>query len=153
MDHLINFCLHNKLIVGILLVFICVWGVIVAPFDLKIPGLFRAPVPVDAIPDIGENQQIVFTEWKGRSPQDIEDQVSYPLTVAYSVFLVKTVRTYSFFDSRDDVIFKEDVEFYSVPGLSKSQIVYLLNIARRCAAELRTRCNSFRSSLLVHFRR
>jgi copper/silver efflux system protein len=36
-------------------------------------------VPVDAIPDLGENQQIVFTEWPGRSPQDVEDQVTYPL--------------------------------------------------------------------------
>ena len=38
------------------------------------------PVAVDAIPDIGENQQIVFTKWAGRSPQDIEDQITYPLT-------------------------------------------------------------------------
>ena len=40
------------------------------------------PVPVDAIPDIGENQQIVFTPWMGRSPQDIEDQITYPLTTS-----------------------------------------------------------------------
>jgi hypothetical protein len=40
---------------------------------------------VDAIPDIGDNQQIVFTEWPGRSPQDIEDQITYPLTTSYWV--------------------------------------------------------------------
>ena len=40
------------------------------------------PVAVDAIPDIGENQQIVFTKWDGRSPQDIEDQITYPLTTS-----------------------------------------------------------------------
>jgi hypothetical protein len=57
----------------------------VAPFDWDLGGLPRDPVPTDAIPDIGENQQIVFTEWPGRSPQDIDDQVSYPLTVALLV--------------------------------------------------------------------
>ena len=52
------------------------------PFNLK-SGLFpRDPVPVDAIPDIGENQQIVATEWMGRSPKDIQDQITYPLTTA-----------------------------------------------------------------------
>ena len=53
-----------------------------APFRSDLGGLPRDPVPVDAIPDIGENQQIVFTEWLGRSPRDVEDQVTYPLTVA-----------------------------------------------------------------------
>ena len=48
----------------------------------KADWLPRDPVPVDAIPDIGENQQIVFTEWMGRSPQDIEDQITYPMTTA-----------------------------------------------------------------------
>ena len=58
-----------------------VWGLMVAPFDWDLGGLPRDPVPVDAIPDIGENQQIVFTQWMGRSPQDVEDQITYPLTV------------------------------------------------------------------------
>ena len=56
------------------------------------------PVPVDAIPDIGENQQIVYTEWRGRSPQDIEDQISYPLTTALlGIPGVQTIRSNSIF--------------------------------------------------------
>jgi Cu(I)/Ag(I) efflux system membrane protein CusA/SilA len=97
----------------------------VAPFDWEIPGLMRDPVPVDAIPDIGENQQIVFTQWMGRSPQDVEDQISYPLTVALlGIPGVKTVRTYSFFGfSSIYVIFKEDVEFY----WSRTRVIEKLN--------------------------
>ena len=74
----------------------------------------RFPVPVDAIPDIGENQQIVFTEWPGRSPQDIEDQVTYPLTVnLLGIPGVKTIRSLSMFGfSSVYIIFEEDVEFY-----------------------------------------
>ncbi|MCH7687677.1 MAG: efflux RND transporter permease subunit, partial [Planctomycetes bacterium] len=69
-----------------------------APFDWDLGALPRDPMPVDAIPDIGENQQIVFTEWEGRSPQDVEDQVTYPLTVSLlGVPSVKTVRSYSMF--------------------------------------------------------
>ena len=45
------------------------------PFDVKEGRFPRYPVPVDAIPDIGENQQIVFTEWKGRSPQDVKTKL------------------------------------------------------------------------------
>lgn len=110
----IRFCLENKLVVGLLLVFICVWGLLVAPFDWKVGGLPRNPVAVDAIPDIGENQQIVFTEWMGRSPQDVEDQITYPLTVSLlGIPGVKTVRSYSMFGfSSIYVIFEEKVDFY-----------------------------------------
>ncbi|TFG94102.1 MAG: efflux RND transporter permease subunit, partial [Calditrichales bacterium] len=85
----------------------------------------REPVPVDAIPDIGENQQIVFTEWPGRSPQDVEDQISYPLTVSLlGVPGVKTIRSYSMFGfSSIYIIFKEDVEFY----WSRSRVLEKLN--------------------------
>ena len=79
LDRIIKYCIENKLIVALVLVLMIGWGVIVAPFDWDISGLPRDPVPVDAIPDIGENQQIVFTKWMGRSPQDVEDQISYPL--------------------------------------------------------------------------
>ena len=68
LDTLIRFCLEQKLIVTMALLFVIGWGVLVAPFDWNIGDLPRDPVPVDAIPDIGENQQIVFTEWMGRSP-------------------------------------------------------------------------------------
>jgi Cu(I)/Ag(I) efflux system membrane protein CusA/SilA len=101
------------------------WGLLVAPFDWELGGLPRDPVPVDAIPDIGENQQIVFTPWPGRSPQDVEDQITYPLTVSLlGLPGVKTVRSYSFFGfSSIYVIFDEDIEFY----WSRSRILEKLN--------------------------
>ncbi len=110
----IRFCLENKLIVSLFVLFVIVWGVIVAPFDWEIASLPRDPVPVDAIPDIGENQQIVFTKWSGRSPQDVEDQVTYPMTVALlGTPGVKTIRSYSYFGySSIYVIFKDDIDFY-----------------------------------------
>ncbi|UCD74503.1 MAG: hypothetical protein JSV91_12035, partial [Phycisphaerales bacterium] len=64
---LIRFCLEQKLVVVLLVCLTVGWGLLVAPFDWELGGLVRDPVPVDAIPDIGENQQIVFTEWMGRS--------------------------------------------------------------------------------------
>ncbi|HEJ83314.1 MAG TPA: efflux RND transporter permease subunit, partial [Desulfobacteraceae bacterium] len=110
----IRFCLLHKLVVALLMVVVIGWGLSVAPFDFRIDGLTRNPVPVDAIPDIGENQQIVFSQWPGRSPQDVEDQVSYPLTVALlGLPGVKTVRSYSMFGfSSIYVIFDDSVEFY-----------------------------------------
>ncbi len=106
--------LDHKLIVLLLVSALMVWGLLVAPFDWDLFGLPRDPVPVDAIPDLGENQQIVFTEWPGRSPQDMEDQVSYPLTVnLLGLPGVKTIRSYSLFGfSTVYVIFKDDVDFY-----------------------------------------
>ncbi len=114
LEHLVQFTLDNKLVVFLALIGLIVWGILVAPFDWEIPGIPRDPVPVDAIPDIGENQQIVFTEWMGRSPQDVEDQITYPLTVALlGIPEVKTVRSYSMFGfSTIYVIFKEKAEFY-----------------------------------------
>ncbi|WP_181447994.1 efflux RND transporter permease subunit, partial [Dissulfurirhabdus thermomarina] len=113
-DRVLRFCLEKKIVVFLLVAFTCLWGVMVAPFDWKISWLPRDPVPVDAIPDIGENQQIVFTEWMGRSPQDVEDQVTYPLTVSLlGIPGVKTIRGYSMFGfSTIYVIFKEKVDFY-----------------------------------------
>ena len=60
MGKIIRFCLENKLVVSLFLIFVVTWGVLVAPFDWQIDFLPRNPVAVDAIPDIGENQQIVF---------------------------------------------------------------------------------------------
>lgn len=113
-DRLMRFSMENKLIVILLIVFFTSWGVLVAPFDWQIQGVPRDPVPVDAIPDTGENQQIVFTEWPGRSPQDVEDQISYPLTVALlGVPGIKTIRSNSMFGfSTIFVIFDDDTEFY-----------------------------------------
>lgn len=122
---IIWFCLHNKLVVSLLVLAIMTWGVMVAPFDWQVGGLPRDPVPVDAIPDIGENQQIVFTEWMGRSPQDVEDQIGYPLTVALlGLPEVKTIRSYSLFGfSTIFIIFNEDAEFY----WSRSRVLEKLN--------------------------
>ena len=72
----IKFLIENKLISVLLLTLFVGWGVINAPFSWDTGILPTNPVAVDAIPDIGENQQIVFTQWTGRSPQDIEDQTN-----------------------------------------------------------------------------
>ena len=121
----IRFCLENKLVVALLFLFIIVWGLRNAPFDWELSFLPRDPVAVDAIPDIGENQQIVFTDWPGRSPQDVDDQITYPLTTALlGVPGVKTVRSYSMFGfSSIYIIFNEKVEFY----WSRSRILEKLN--------------------------
>lgn len=124
-DWVIRFCLENKIIVALIVIAVMVCGLSVAPFDWDVGGLPRSPVPTDAIPDIGENQQIVFTSWMGRSPQDVEDQITYPMTVSLlGVPGVKTIRSYSFFGfSTIYVIFNEDVEFY----WSRTRVLEKLN--------------------------
>jgi len=114
LDAVLRACLHNRVFVLSAAVLMALWGIAVSPFDWDIDWLERDPVPVDAIPDLGENQQIVFTEWMGRSPQDVEDQIGYPLTAALmGVPGVHTVRSYSMFGfSTVYVIFDEDVDFY-----------------------------------------
>ena len=125
MHRLIHFCLNQKLVVFILLTFVIGWGVRVAPFDWDTGSFPRDPVAVDAIPDLGDNQQIVFTEYMGRSPQDIEDQISYPLTVSLlGIPGVKEVRSYSMFGfSYVYLIFEEDIDYY----WSRSRILEKLN--------------------------
>ena len=75
---------------------------------------FRAlmTMPVDAIPDQSENQVIVFTDWMGRSPQEIEDQVTYPLTTKLQGLAgVKVVRSSSEFNfSMFNVIFGDSTD-------------------------------------------
>ncbi|MGO3261083.1 efflux RND transporter permease subunit [Mesonia sp.] len=121
----IKFLIENKLIAVLLLALFVGWGIVNAPFNWK-TGIFPTnPVAVDAIPDIGENQQIVFTKWEGRSPQDIEDQITYPLTTSLlGIPGVKTIRSSSMFGfSSIYIIFEEDVEFY----WSRSRILEKLN--------------------------
>jgi len=110
----IGWFIENKLIVFLLTAMLVVGGLSVSPFDTHLGGLPRDPVPVDAIPDIGENQQIVFTTWPGRSPRDVEDQVTYPLTTALlGIPGVRTVRSSSALGfSTIYVIFDDSVEFY-----------------------------------------
>ncbi len=114
LNRIIKYFLENKLVTVLLLVALVGWGIITAPFGWQVGALPSDPVPVDAIPDIGENQQIVFTQWSGRSPQDIEDQISYPLTTyLLGIPGVKSIRSSSIFGfSSIYIIFSEDIEFY-----------------------------------------
>jgi len=122
---LIGFCLNNRLVVVLFTLAVIFAGILFAPFGWEVGGIERHPVPVDAIPDIGENQQIVFTQWMGRSPQDVEDQISYPLTVQLlGVPGIKTIRSYSMFGfSTIYIIFKENVDFY----WSRTRVLEKLN--------------------------
>ena len=121
----IKYFLENKLITFILLLAFIVGGIVTAPFNWETSLMERNPVPVDAIPDIGENQQIVFAEWAGQSPQDIEDQITYPLTTALlGIPEVKTIRSNSIFGlSSIYIIFNDDVDFY----WSRTRILEKLN--------------------------
>ena len=121
----IKFFIDNKLVAFLLLLLFVGWGTVNAPFNWNLVFLPSDPVAVDAIPDIGENQQIVFTKWSGRSPQDIEDQITYPLTTSLlGIPGVKTIRSSSMFGfSSIYIIFEEDIEFY----WSRSRILEKLN--------------------------
>ena len=121
----IKFLIENKLVAVLTLILFVGWGIVNAPFNWDTGFLPNNPVAVDAIPDIGENQQIVFTKWDGRSPQDIEDQITYPLTTSLlGIPGVKTIRSSSMFGfSSIYIIFDEDIEFY----WSRSRILEKLN--------------------------
>ncbi len=125
LNKIIRFFLENKLVTVLILTLFVGWGIVTSPFGWQIGALPSDPVPVDAIPDIGENQQIVFTEWMGRSPQDIEDQISYPLTTyLLGIPGVKSIRSSSIFGfSSIYIIFDENIEFY----WSRSRILEKLN--------------------------
>lgn len=122
---LIRFFLENKLVAYLMLLLFIGWGISTSPFDFGLDGVPKDPVAVDAIPDIGENQQIVFTEWKGRSPQDVEDQITYPLTTSLlGIPGVKSIRSNSMFGfSSIYIIFSDKTEFY----WSRSRILEKLN--------------------------
>lgn len=124
-NRLIRFFLENKLVTLLFLLLILGWGLATAPFNWNLGSFPRDPVPVDAIPDIGENQQIVFTEWMGRSPQDVENQITYPLTTSLlGLPGVKSVRSNSAFGfSSIYIIFEDNIEFY----WSRSRVLEKLN--------------------------
>ncbi|HOY17568.1 MAG TPA: efflux RND transporter permease subunit [Haliscomenobacter sp.] len=124
-NKIIYFFLHNKLMAWVVLLIFTGWGLVSAPFDFGIPGLPRNPVAVDAIPDIGENQQIVYTDWPGRSPQDVENQITYPLTTTLlGLPGVKNIRSTSMFGfSSIYIIFEDQIDFY----WSRSRILEKLN--------------------------
>jgi Cu(I)/Ag(I) efflux system membrane protein CusA/SilA len=117
----IKFLIENKLVAVLMLVLFIGWGTVNAPFNWDTGFLPSNPVAVDAIPDIGENQQIVFTKWDGRSPQDIEDQITYPLTTALlGVPGVKTIRSSSMFGFSSIYLFLKNSTHY--------QMVYFLMV-------------------------
>lgn len=102
-ERIIDWSVNNRLVVGLLFTVLTaagIWAVV--------------STPVDAIPDLSENQVIVFTEWMGRSPQIVEDQVTYPLvTSLQGLPNVKAVRANSMFGmSFIFVIFHEGVDIY-----------------------------------------
>ena len=124
-NRLVKYFLENRLITFIFLITFVVLGMVFMPFNWKSDFFPRDPIAVDAIPDIGENQQIVATEWMGRSPKDMQDQVTYPLTTALlGIPGVQTVRSTSMFGmSFIYIIFKDNIEFY----WSRSRILEKLN--------------------------
>ncbi|UTW65504.1 efflux RND transporter permease subunit [bacterium SCSIO 12643] len=125
LNKIIRYFLENKLVTILVALVFILGGWITAPFGWDTGVLPSDPVAVDAIPDIGENQQIVFTQWQGRSPQDIEDQITYPLTTSLlGIPGVKSIRSSSVFGfSSIYIIFNDDVEFY----WSRSRILEKLN--------------------------
>lgn len=101
--NLIEYAIRRRFIVLLLTAAVALWGVYC---------LFKTPV--DAIPDLSENQVIVFTDWMGRSPREIDDQVTYPLSVNLQGLAgVKAVRSRSEFNfSMINVIFDDAIDFY-----------------------------------------
>lgn len=112
--YLISFCLKNKFITIAIFIFALIWGIYVAPFEWNIPGIERDTVEIEALPNIGINEQIVFTSWPGGAPTDVYDQITYPLTVALlGIPGVKIIRGVSLFSySFIFLIFDDDVDFY-----------------------------------------
>lgn len=102
-SRIIEFSVRNRWLVIFVWIAVAIWGLYAV-----------LHTPVDAIPDLSENQVIVFADWMGRSPQDIEEQVTYPLSVQLQGLAgVKAVRASSEFNfSMINVIFDEKTDFY-----------------------------------------
>ena len=124
-NRIIYYFLTNRIVAALVLAAVLLGGLATAPFNWHGGIVPRAPIAVDAIPDIGDNQQIVATEWMGRSPKDIQEQVTYPLSTALlGIPGVKTIRATSMFGmSFIYIIFSDEVEFY----WSRSRILEKLN--------------------------
>lgn len=115
---LIRWCLKNAFLV------------VVAVLAISAGGYYALTrTPVDAIPDIGEKQVIVFADWDGRSPQDVDNQVTYPLTTSLTGTPgVKTIRSMSGFGfSMVFVVFKDDVDYY----WARSRVIERMNVAQQ----------------------
>ena len=121
-ESLISFSLRNRFLVLLVAVGLFAWGI----YSVKVNK-------IDAIPDLSENQVIVFTEWMGRSPQIIEDQVTYPLvTNLQGLPQVKYVRGSSMFGmSFVYVIFNDETDVY----WARERVLERLNYATRLLPE------------------
>ncbi len=117
-NRIIEICMGNRLLVLVTFVFLTAAG-----------WWALNRTPIDAIPDIGENQVIVFADWPGRSPRDIEDQVIYPLGIAMlGIPDVKDVRSSSMFSfGYINIIFKENVDFY----WARTRVLERMNLAQK----------------------
>ena len=102
-NKLIELSLKNRFLVVAAYLGLGVWG-----------WWALSATPIDAIPDLSDNQVIVFTDWPGHSPQEVEDQVTYPLTVNLQGLAgVRVVRSQSAFGfSMIYVVFEDDVDLY-----------------------------------------
>src|SRR5579871_84142 len=115
-NRLIEFSLKNRFLILLVYALLAAWGYW---------ALLRTPI--DAIPDLSENQVIVFTDWAGRSPQEVEDQITYPLTVNLQGLPgVKTVRSVSAFGfSMINIIFQDSVDVY----FARTRVLERLSLA------------------------
>ncbi len=113
---LIEWSLRNRFLVILAYLVLAGWGYW---------ALLRTPI--DAIPDLSENQVIVFTDWSGRSPQEVEDQITYPLTVNLQGLPgVRAVRSSSAFGfSMVNIIFQDDMDVY----FARTRVLERLNLA------------------------
>ena len=115
-QRMIEFSLKNRGLVLLAYLVLAAWGYW---------ALLRTPI--DAIPDLSENQAIVFTDWSGRSPQEVEDQITYPLTVNLQGLAgIKTVRSSSAFGfSMINLIFEDNVDLY----FARARVLEKLNLS------------------------
>jgi Cu(I)/Ag(I) efflux system membrane protein CusA/SilA len=115
-NRLIEFALKNRGLVVLAYLLLAVWSYWAI-----------LSTPIDAIPDLSENQVIVFTDWPGRSPQEVEDQITYPLTVnLQGLPAVRTVRSSSAFGfSMVNIIFDDSVDVY----FARTRVLERLNLA------------------------
>ena len=102
-EKIIEYSIRNRVLILMLAAGLAVWGIYAV-----------LHTPIDAIPDQSENQVIVFTDWMGRSPREIEDQITYPLSLKLQGLAgVKTIRSSSEFNfSMITIIFEDHVNFY-----------------------------------------
>src|SRR5512145_730552 len=115
-NRLIEWSLRNRFLVICGFLFVIGWGV---------NALLKTPV--DAIPDLSENQVIIFADWPGRSPQEVENQITYPLSLNLQGLTgVKTIRASSMFGfSFITAVFEEDIDNYFARNRVMERLNYL----------------------------